>query len=232
LCSLPLVIAHRGASALATENSLMAFELAISLGADMIEFDVRRTADGVLVVHHDQDWHGQPIADSCYQELNHALEAHSVPLRLEDVVRATAHRIRLDVELKEVGYEAAALDVLARHLPARDFLVTSFSPHSIDTVKRASGIVQTGLLVEAGDMRRNSAVVARDCGAEFVASSIDSASIVLSQAAELDMPVVVWTVNEQSQLAHFLNRISVAGVITDMPDVAREIRDTVLLPVG
>ena len=47
------VIAHRGASRLAPENTIEAFELAVAVGADGIELDVRRTADGVLVVHHD-----------------------------------------------------------------------------------------------------------------------------------------------------------------------------------
>ena len=47
----PLVIAHRGASAYAHQNTLEAFRIAMEMGADMIEFDVRRTADDVPVVH-------------------------------------------------------------------------------------------------------------------------------------------------------------------------------------
>jgi len=49
----PLVIAHRGESATAPEQTLVAFELAAELGADMIEADVRRTPDGRLVLLHD-----------------------------------------------------------------------------------------------------------------------------------------------------------------------------------
>ena len=48
-----MVIAHRGASAEAPENSMEALELGMELGADAIELDVRRSADGVLVVIHD-----------------------------------------------------------------------------------------------------------------------------------------------------------------------------------
>ena len=51
----PLVLGHRGASPAAPENTLDAFALARELGADGVELDVRRTADGVLVVHHDPD---------------------------------------------------------------------------------------------------------------------------------------------------------------------------------
>ncbi len=49
-----LVIAHRGASGAETENSLAAFRAAIDLGADAIELDVHATADGSVVVHHDE----------------------------------------------------------------------------------------------------------------------------------------------------------------------------------
>ncbi len=53
--SRPLVLGHRGASAVAPENTVAAFTRARELGADGVELDVRRTADGVLVVHHDPE---------------------------------------------------------------------------------------------------------------------------------------------------------------------------------
>ena len=62
--SLPLVIAHRGASREAPENTPAAFEAAIALGADAVELDVRRTADGVLVVHHNASRRGSPPLDA------------------------------------------------------------------------------------------------------------------------------------------------------------------------
>ena len=58
--SLPLVIAHRGASRDAPANTPAAFEAAIAVGADAVELDVRRTADGVLVVHHNASRRGVP----------------------------------------------------------------------------------------------------------------------------------------------------------------------------
>lgn len=52
---IPLVIAHRGASQAAPENTLPAFEKAIQMGADALETDVQWTKDGVIVVSHDPD---------------------------------------------------------------------------------------------------------------------------------------------------------------------------------
>src|SRR6478735_8478443 len=58
MVSRPLVLAHRGASAQAPQNTLEAFALARTLGADGVELDVRHTADDMLVVHHDPDAEG------------------------------------------------------------------------------------------------------------------------------------------------------------------------------
>src|SRR5579862_7815521 len=60
----PLVLAHRGASAVAAENTVAAFAKARELGADGVELDVRRSADGVLVVHHDAALHGGGVIAS------------------------------------------------------------------------------------------------------------------------------------------------------------------------
>lgn len=119
-----LVVAHRGASAIAPENSLEAFERAIELGADMVEFDVRRSADGVLVISHDP------------------LPPPHVPT-LEQVVSVCAGRIALDVELKEPGLENDVLRVAA----ASDFVVTSFLPEVVTATKRLRPDVRTGLLL-------------------------------------------------------------------------------------
>jgi len=63
------VIAHRGVSAEASDNSIETFELAIEQGADLIETDVQITRDGVLVLEHDFDIDGQSVAASSYAEL-------------------------------------------------------------------------------------------------------------------------------------------------------------------
>jgi glycerophosphoryl diester phosphodiesterase len=120
-----LVVAHRGASAIAPENSLEAFEKAIELGADLVEFDVRRSADGVLVISHDP------------------LPRPDVPT-LAEVVDLCAGRIALDVELKETGLEEEVLRVAA----GSDFVVTSFLPEVVAMTKRLRPDVRVGLLLQ------------------------------------------------------------------------------------
>ena len=126
-----LVVAHRGASAGAVDNSLDAFEQAIALGADMIEFDVRRTRDDQLIAFHDAAVGGRAVEALTRTEIGEAT-GHLPPL-LDEVLALTRGRIGLDVELKEDGYVArvlAALDGI------EDVVVTSFLDDVVAEAKR------------------------------------------------------------------------------------------------
>jgi glycerophosphoryl diester phosphodiesterase len=119
-----LVVGHRGAAAHAPENSIAAFEHAIELGADMVEFDVRRDPDGELVVSHD------PLPQPNVATL-------------EQVVAVCAGRIALDVELKEPGLEEDTLRLVA----GTDFVITSFLADAVAATKRLRPDVRVGLLL-------------------------------------------------------------------------------------
>jgi len=129
------VIAHRGGRQPGVrENSIAALEGAIAAGADFVEFDVRRTIDGALVINHDQRLDGVSIARAPLERLR-AL-AHP-PALLEDVVARVGGRIGMDVELKEAGYEAevlAALDPVLHDGPP--VFLSSFIEQAVAAVRR------------------------------------------------------------------------------------------------
>jgi glycerophosphoryl diester phosphodiesterase len=199
-----LVAAHRGASMLAPENTLAAYEQAIEVGADMIEFDVRSTRDGVLVAFHD------PVHEWTYGELCERLPFE--PPRLEQVVEVCAGRIALDVELKEGGYEAEALRVVSR----AEIVVTSFLPEVVAAARRLQPELRVGLLLGA------EAEVPDAVDADFLAPhvSLFDRGLVGEQHDEL----VVWTVNDELRLARYLADPRVSVVITDDPVLALTIR--------
>jgi glycerophosphoryl diester phosphodiesterase len=100
----PITVGHRGASALAPENTLQAFELAIQYGLDMAELDVHLSRDGHVVVTHDA-----PAADLSAREL----QALGIP-KLTDVFDLARRRLGLYVELKGAGTGAALADLIRR----------------------------------------------------------------------------------------------------------------------
>ncbi|HEY9641508.1 MAG TPA: glycerophosphodiester phosphodiesterase, partial [Coleofasciculaceae cyanobacterium] len=167
---LPYIMAHRGNSAFAKENTIAAFEQAIALGADGVEFDVRATQDQVLIIHHDPDVAGQRISESPWSQLK-ALDP-DLPTLAETI--ACCHgRIQMDVELKEPGYEAAVVQHL-QDLPLNSFVVTSFKLETLIAVKQIAPAISVGFLVEPETMQAwSSAAELGDClqagGINFIA---------------------------------------------------------------
>jgi glycerophosphoryl diester phosphodiesterase len=214
-----LVVAHRGASAGAVDNSLDAFERAIQLGADLLEFDVRRTADDQLIAFHDATVDGRAVGTLTRAEIGDA-KGH-VPVLLDDVVDLARGRIGLDVELKEDDYVARVLAALDG---VPDVVITSFLDDVVAEVKRLDPARRAGLLIGA---RRTTQIVrrAQACGADLVAMHHALATLgALRRVAEAGFPVFVWTVNDEPQLRRFLADPRVEAVITDDPAKAINLR--------
>jgi glycerophosphoryl diester phosphodiesterase len=238
----PLVIAHRGASGDAPDNSLRAFEVAIEAGADLVELDVRRTADGLLVAHHSARRRGVPLGRLTYTDL--VRRSRYRPPRLDEVLAICAGRVAVDVELKESGYEAQALELVEARLRPERVVVTSFHAQVIETIKSLRPGLDCGLVVGLGKLRAGQRGVgrtvidaARSCGADFIAmhqllaglsphsaARRPFASPVLRAAADAHLPVAVWTVNGVRRLRHFLGDPLVTAVITDLPGTAVALR--------
>jgi glycerophosphoryl diester phosphodiesterase len=228
----PLVIAHRGASAGLVDNSLEAFARAIEVGSDMIEFDVRRTADNQLIILHAAEASGYPISSLTCEKVAQSL-GYRPPL-LEEVLDLAKGRIGLDVELKEDDYVEQVMSTMAMHVGAHEIVVTSFLDSAVAQVKRLHPDVKTGLLVglenpkpylrtrlsEAFPVRRT-----RACGADFVAMHHQLAGLgALRRAHSAGYPGVVWTVNDDDALRRFLADKRVYAVITDVPERALALR--------
>ena len=202
----PAVCAHRGASRRHPENSMPAFAAAIQMGADMIETDVRRTARGALVLHHD------PLGPRRPRGI----------VELAELVELADGRCALDVELKEAGYEADVLAVLDPR-PA-GLVVTSFLPEVVAAVGALDPSVETGLIFRPGD-RLDLAARADACGARMVVAH--SSALRPDLAVELHAagrPLMVWTVNDRRRLAAVMALAGVTHIVTDVPDVALSLR--------
>ena len=227
------VIAHRGASFLAKrENTMESFELAIKLKADMVEFDVRETKDGYLVVFHDSVFNETPVAWMNYKDMKKAAEASGfeVPL-LIDVIRLCHGRIKMDVEIKETGYEDKVVKLLRENADYKEYSIKSFKDQVVKNIKRLDKNIVTGLLIgkkHATPWKRLKEFFPEtrlhDCGADFVSPAyrLVCRSYIIRMRRR-GYPVLVWTVNEKKKMLRLI-RMGVDGIITDKPDAALYIR--------
>ncbi len=236
--SRPIIIAHRGASALAGENTIESFEKAIQIGSDMIEFDVRRTKDHVLVAHHDRLVHETLISDLTYREIEKRLRSRrSHVATIEEIVKSARGKTRVDVDIKEEGYEDEVIELLARYLETDEFVVTSFNDASLKTIKSNYPSVSAGLILgrprpkkyvgtrisELFPMRR-----CRNAKADFLVPNFRLMRFGFLKRAERNrMPVYVWTVNDERMMERFLKENRVQGIITDRPELAVKVRNRI-----
>lgn len=230
---IPEVIAHRGASALAShENTLEAFQIAIQLQADYVEFDIRRTKDRQLIAFHNPSLNGKPIRELTYQDLCSitASDGYRIP-RLEEVLKLCRGKIKLDIELKESGYEQDVINVLQRYFDYPDYMMKSFLDRCVLRIKETDPNIKAGLLIgsprntlvhrlnEYFPMRR-----LRACKADFISPYYQFVTREFVWRMHLHKkPIYVWTVNESERIQKLMKR-HVDGIITDRPDLAIQLR--------
>lgn len=232
-----LVIAHRGASAYAPENTMPAFELAVRQGADMIEFDVQRSADGVLVVFHDdttERWDGKKrmMIDCTLAELQQInINGAQIPTLAEVCSFAREHRLRMNVELKQLGIGAAVAQLLREERVEDLVLISSFARQALDEAALACPHIPRAYLMGNNTLRptirfRESwpLLALKEAGVQawHPTYQIPFAFRVIPVVRRAGYKVNVWTVNDEVAMARLVG-LNVDGIITDKPDVLRRI---------
>jgi glycerophosphoryl diester phosphodiesterase len=216
------IVVHGGSAPRGYRDVLEALDRAIRLGAQGLELDVRRTRDGTLVVHHDADIDGEPLASmSFYTAVERARRLGYRPPAFADLLDRLREALWLDIELKEAGYEGQVLDAAAEAGFTSDTcVVTSFEQAALDGVHAANRGIQTGLLV--WDCTWSEALTQfRRSGARFLGPDYQ----ILDRSALLDaeregVMLLPWTVNVEVEVSRLLEASTVAGVITDDPVMA------------
>ena len=228
--TLPLIAAHRGACRVEPQNSLAAFSAAGEMGADMIEYDVRRMGDGTHVVNHDTTWQKRSLRDLSYSELHDApqraerrrITGGKKPERLEAILHAYKGSTLQDIEIKEVDDGMEVIEIVLGVLAAAEFVVTSFHDEVVTQIKQRHPQVKTGLLVSGpGRIFERSQRANADylCPRETLCTRM-----MTRRAAELGIPLVVWTVNRDVRIKRFLDDPAIQTIITDVPDRAVKLR--------
>ena len=229
-----LVIAHRGSSITAPENTLAAFRLAAEQHTDFIELDVQESADGQVLVVHDSDlmkvgrfpakiWD----ADAATLEgvdigsfKGPSYSAERVPT-LAAALAVCKGRCRVIVELKQYGHdqrlEERVIDVVEQAGMQDDCIFMSLDHAMVKKLKELRPNWRVGQLVAKaiGDVT--------ELDADFLAVEARMATRrFVRRAHRAGQDVYVWTVDDAAWMLLELSR-GVDGLITDKPDLAREV---------
>jgi glycerophosphoryl diester phosphodiesterase len=211
---------------------MKAFQMAVEMGAEMIEFDVHRTRDGVLVIHHDPDVAGAFISEMTQEEtLGAASElGYSIPTLFE-VLEYCKGTLPLDIELKESGYEEQVLGVVLDVLEPDQFIITSMHDSVIRKVKELQSGIRTGFIISSHPRWQLLTKLyprsrARRANADVLMVSQKLVRFgFLSTTRGLGLPVWIYTVNDRQELWKYITDERVGGIFSDRPDVALFLRD-------
>lgn len=235
---IPKVIAHRGASAYAPENTMPAFELAYNMGARGLELDVHLTKDGRVVVIHDDTVNrtsngSGSVNELTYEELlsldfskgREDFNNVRIPL-LEDVYEfASQTNMFVNVEVKENAFtnEFVIVDKLfeleKKFNMSQNISYSSFNHYILREMKKKSGETSTGILYFCGlvDVWDYASRINADAIHPYYGCLMDAD--VISGCHERGIAVRPWTVDSE-ELMSSLIRAGVDSIITNKPDVA------------
>jgi glycerophosphoryl diester phosphodiesterase len=236
----PIILAHRGFSAKAPENTMTAFEAAKTAGADGIELDVQLSKDGKLVVIHDEHverttngsgW----VQDLTYEQLKKfdagswfgpSFQGERIPLLTDVLEWAYSNRMLVNIEFKNgrVLYPEIEKKTIQAVLDLKmldQVLISSFNHYSLRLVKRLDPRFRIGLLYQDG------LVQPWHYAKQMQAIAIHPHFIqVISELVHgchsNQIMVNTWTVNEMEDIRRMVDR-KVDTIITNYPDRVRQV---------
>ncbi len=223
-----VLIAHRGGLFYRPENSLAAFENSISLGIEWAECDIRLSKDGQPVVFHDDRIPFQIGATRSVRDLT-AAELSKVDIgggetvpTLDELLNQIGHRMRLDLELKELDAVSAVIDSVRQANLKERVIISSFIPEALQLSRDIEPRIDRGLLVDRLTGRimggRSAVRAALLLGCKYFLPHYRSLTVEWIQAVQKEgMLVVPWTVNLMTE-AEALIELGVNGLISDRPD--------------
>ena len=219
-----LVIAHRGASAAFPENTVVAFQAAREHGADWVELDVRRTADGALVILHDET-----LADGRFVHQVRRADIDPVAPSLAEALDACVG-MGVNIEIKNLPPEAAydpsmavvgdVVEEVRGRGDVERYLVSCFDLATVDALHEQAPEIPTAFLVlDPHGVEAIDIAAARGHRAIHPwVPMVDEALVERAHAAGLALNT--WTIDDPERIVE-LASWGTDGVVTNVPDVAR-----------
>jgi glycerophosphoryl diester phosphodiesterase len=238
---LPPVIGHRGAARSSPENTLAGLRRARSLGCAWVEFDVRLTADGALVLLHDSrldrttDATGRVAAKALSllrkcdagRWFGPAFAGEPIPMLEEALALAAELGLGVNIEIKadpgRVRRTAAAVAAVLSEQRGCEppLLVSSFLPRALAVMRDLVPQVPRGLLLRSVRRGWNVAAARLGCSTLHLDQQAVTPALVAAMRAA-DFPVLAYTVNDPVR-ARLLFDWGVTSVFSDIPDIILEI---------
>lgn len=227
------IIGHRGASAIAPANTLKAFEKAIELKADYVEFDIHITIDGEIVIIHDSETLNTTgvkvlIKDMTLDQIKSldAGEGEKIPT-LRELVSIARNKMGLQIEIKSKNLLDKMIQILKEDDLLDTSIVSSFMLDELLKLKILEPRIKLGLLLPV-ELRKPKLIkrkivnVAKNNFYSIHPPFNNTNKEVVDFAHEYGLKVIVWTVNDRKVMENLID-FGVDGIITDDISLANDV---------
>jgi len=228
-----LIIGHKGASSIAPENTLKAFQKAIELKADYVEFDIHITKDGKIIIIHDSDTFNATGVKGLIKDMTlgqikslDAGEGEKIPT-LREVISTVRKKIGLQIEIKSTNLLDKLINILKEENLISTSIISSFILNELLKLKLLEPRLKLGLLLSE-DMVRPKLIkgkiakVAKNNFYSFHLPYNTTNKEIVDFAHSYGLKVIVWTVNDR-EIMERLIELSVDGIVTDDISLANEV---------
>jgi len=213
-----LNIAHRGFTRQFPDNTLEAFEAAIELGADGIEFDVQETADNEFIIHHDPQVSGADISGLTLPDIRDIrLEnTYRIPT-LEETLDLCRGKIILNVELKRVRSLECLLAVLRAGAGLEDIIISSFNQDLLLGLASLAADIRRGVLTALPV--EDPVKITESTRTDLIIMRLPLASTELVDEIHAgNLSIFVWDCAGLTAVQNAL-KLDVEGIISDSPEL-------------
>lgn len=218
-----IIIGHRGAAFYEPENTILSFKKAISLKADYIEFDLRKTKDNKVVVIHDntidRTSNGNGLVKKFTLKGLRKLDFGKKQriLLLEEVIKRFGKKTGFFIEIKDKNMEKEVVKTLSKHKIKKDFYITSFDPEILRKIKHLNPELKTGLITKYFSLKIIKFCLALKCNFILpVFSSLDNNLVKI--AHKTGLKVFTWTIDKKEEYKKAV-KLNIDGIATNKPDI-------------
>jgi len=229
------IIAHRGFSGIAPENTLIAFQKAIDIGADYFELDIHKSKDNELIVIHDKsidrtssDNSTGVIAQLNYNELSELKVGYSSKFKdsfkdekiptLKEALELAKGKIKVCIEIKVHNVEKEVLKIIDEVGVKDEIIIFSFYYSVLEKIRLMDSTIPILYLKTKAEDETIKKALAINAVAIGLGSKSSLSKKHIENANKQGIEVWRWTVDDENEMKHLID-IGINGLITNNPDL-------------
>jgi glycerophosphoryl diester phosphodiesterase len=228
-----IIVAHRGASAYEKGNTLKSFNKAIKMGADFLEFDIRKTKDEIFICSHDPKLGNNSIKNTTYDKLKKLGEKKGILIPKVKEIISTCKNVGFIIHLKEEDLAIEVVNFMEKLVDSKKIIIISEHMEALIKIRNKYPKIKLGyIILKENPLKFTLKFIKLRIFPKGLITNISNKNIdfvfpsylfvgnkFLNVAKKAGIKVLPWTINNKKTLKKFLKKEGIYGIATDKLDL-------------